>query len=221
MEDGVVFCSSCGNKLKLDNNKSNNDKDLRICIAALILGIIGLAAWIIPIIGLVVGVLALVLGIKGLKKSSEGMAIAGIVLGIICLIITIINGAIGVYQVFSCIKEMTEDDASTDPQEKSVFTIRDTDGNILMTNGIKSVNVVKIDGDERYAVEVTFDKKATEKFAEITSEHIDESIGIYLNDNIISNPVISCIISDGICNVVYTETDEDAKQIAAEIKKCK
>ena len=55
-------------------------------------------AWIIPIIGLPVGIVALVLGILGIKKSSKGMSIAGIVLGVICLVLTIINSAIGAYQ---------------------------------------------------------------------------------------------------------------------------
>ena len=41
------------------------------------------------------GIIALVLGIIGLKKSSKGMSIVGIVLGIICLVLTIINSAIG------------------------------------------------------------------------------------------------------------------------------
>lgn len=112
MEDGATFCSRCGAPLHNPNiyraplqnpniygaPKMNQPRKAGLGIAALVLGIVGVLAWIIPIIGLPVGIVALVFGILGLKKSSKGMSIAGIVLGAVCLVLTIINGAIGAYQ---------------------------------------------------------------------------------------------------------------------------
>lgn len=66
-------------------------------IASLVLGIIGMIAWYIPLFGAPITIVGLVLGIKGMKSNSRGMAIAGVVLCIIGLVFTIINGAIGAY----------------------------------------------------------------------------------------------------------------------------
>jgi hypothetical protein len=66
-------------------------------VASLVLGIIGVFAWLIPLIGFPVTIVGLILGIGGMKSSSRGMAIAGVVLCIIFLVVTIINSAIGAY----------------------------------------------------------------------------------------------------------------------------
>ncbi len=66
-------------------------------VTALVLGIIGMIAWIIPIIGLPIQITGLVFGIKARNSSKKGIAIAAIVLCIIGLVLTIINGSIGAY----------------------------------------------------------------------------------------------------------------------------
>lgn len=60
----------------------------------LVLGIIGMIAWFIPIIGLPVTIVGLV---KGIKASPSTKRTASIVLCIIGLVLTIINGALGAY----------------------------------------------------------------------------------------------------------------------------
>lgn len=67
-------------------------------VASLVLGIVGVIAWCLPILGLPVGVIGLIMGIQGYNRSNaKGMAMAGIVLSIICLVLTIINSSIGAY----------------------------------------------------------------------------------------------------------------------------
>ena len=58
--------------------------------ASLVLGLIGLIAWIIPLIGFPVTIVGLILGIK--KKYTPG-----IVLNVICLLLTVANSAIGAF----------------------------------------------------------------------------------------------------------------------------
>lgn len=65
--------------------------------ASLVLGCVGLLAWILPIIGLPVTIIGVVMGSKGLKSSSRGMAIAGIVLSSIGLLLSLANAAWGAY----------------------------------------------------------------------------------------------------------------------------
>jgi hypothetical protein len=66
-------------------------------IAALILGLFSLIAWLIPIFGLPISIIGLILGIVGFNSSKRGIAIAGITITIITLIFGTINSAIGAY----------------------------------------------------------------------------------------------------------------------------
>jgi len=65
--------------------------------ASLILGIIGLLFWLFPILGFPVNITGLVLGVKALKGPRRDRAVAGMVISIIGLVLTIINSAIGAY----------------------------------------------------------------------------------------------------------------------------
>jgi hypothetical protein len=63
-----------------------------------ILRVIGLVAWIIPIIGAPISIIGLIFGIKSYSGKNRSYAVAGIVLCIIGLLATIINGSIGAYK---------------------------------------------------------------------------------------------------------------------------
>lgn len=89
MDDNDMVCPECGMRPQESNGKS---------VASLVLGIVGVIAWCLPILGLPVGVIGLIMGIQGYNRSNaKGMAMAGIVLSIICLVLTIINSSIGAY----------------------------------------------------------------------------------------------------------------------------
>ncbi len=64
--------------------------------AGFILGLISIAAWLIPLFGVPVTIVGLVMSILGIKSSKKKLAIAGIILTIVFLILTIVNAALGV-----------------------------------------------------------------------------------------------------------------------------
>ncbi|MDR1450809.1 MAG: DUF4190 domain-containing protein [Helicobacteraceae bacterium] len=69
-----------------------------MAVASLVLGIVGLFAWVIPLFGFPITITGLVMGVKARKSSEErGMATAGFVLCIIGLTLTLINASIGAY----------------------------------------------------------------------------------------------------------------------------
>ena len=72
----------------------NNNK---FAVAALVLGIVSILTWLLPIAGYITTIIAIVLGVKGRKSENCGMATAGMVLGIIFLIVTFLNSIIGVF----------------------------------------------------------------------------------------------------------------------------
>ena len=78
-------------------NATNQNSGGGKAIASLVLGIIGLIAWLIPLFGLPISIVGLILGIKDMKSHNRGLAIAGIVLCILGLVLAIINASIGAY----------------------------------------------------------------------------------------------------------------------------
>lgn len=81
-----------------------SDKNAGKAKAGFILGLISIAAWFIPLIGYPVTVVGLVLSILGVKSSKKKLAIAGIILTVIFLIVTIINSVLGAKLMSSKIK---------------------------------------------------------------------------------------------------------------------
>ncbi|WP_017752526.1 DUF4190 domain-containing protein [Clostridium tyrobutyricum] len=78
--------------------ETNNEVKSKKGIIALILGVIGLIAWALPVIGAPVTIIGLILGIKGRNTNRKKLATAGIILCIIGLFATVVNGAIGSYK---------------------------------------------------------------------------------------------------------------------------
>ena len=72
--------------------KNNNS----LAVVALVLGIVSIITWLFPIAGYITTIIAIVLGVKGRKSEKRGMATAGMVLGIIFLVITLLNSILGV-----------------------------------------------------------------------------------------------------------------------------
>jgi hypothetical protein len=66
-------------------------------VTSLVLGIVGMLAWLLPIIGLPVAITGLVFGVRSLNSVNKGMAIAGLTLSIIGTVLSIINASIGAY----------------------------------------------------------------------------------------------------------------------------
>ena len=157
--------------------------------------------------------------------SKRVVAIAGIVLSVICLALIIINGVVGAQQGHHEEARVQKDlkniigihENVEDNEEEYVFTLRDGDGNILMTGGIESARMVPgsdSTGAMSYMVEIQFTDAASDTFYQITSEHIGESLGIYLNDEMILNPLVQSAISGGSVLINNMDSQEDAEQLA-------
>jgi hypothetical protein len=66
-------------------------------VASLILGIIGIFAWILPPAGYAVTIVGLILGARNRRGPKRGLATAGMVLSLVFLIATVINSLIGAF----------------------------------------------------------------------------------------------------------------------------
>ena len=71
-------------------------KDIKIVVSG-ILGILGLVAWIYPIIGILVALSGILISKNILKHENNNIAKLGFWLSVVCLILTLINSAVGAY----------------------------------------------------------------------------------------------------------------------------
>lgn len=63
--------------------------------ASLVIGIVGLLLWCCPLVGVPLCAIGLALGVIAAKSESRNVAVAGIVLNIIGLLLSLVNGLIG------------------------------------------------------------------------------------------------------------------------------
>ena len=64
------------------------------------------------------------------------------------------------------------------------------------------------------------DNQANAKtFADITTNNIGNTIGIYLNDEMIANPRVMCAITEGSCQI-EVDTYEQAQVLSEALEKC-
>lgn len=226
--DDSSFCPRCGKSIKESSYDSNEDvrnlyssvfkqkKEEKgsFSIAALILGITGLVGWTFPLLGFPIVITGLILGLIGRNRAKKKIALWGIILCIVALILTTANSAIGAYKGYHGLLDFQKNSSSKTVGDNT-FTLRDSDGNILMTDGIKAAEVISVENDmgtNEYYVQIQFTDEGTEKFYDITNTYCGERIGMYLNDNMLSNPTVGAVITDGLCHINMT-TYEEAKEI--------
>ncbi len=65
------------------------------------IGIVMLAAWVVPLLGIILAVAGLVLGITSYSSKKEDLARAGIFLNGLGLFLAIINLSVSIYFLFS------------------------------------------------------------------------------------------------------------------------
>ena len=99
------FCGNCGTPVEVQDVQevsnqtevqSNSECD-KHAKTGFILGLCSIIAWLLPLVGYPVTICGIVYSIKGLEsKTNNGKAIAGLILSIIFLILTLTNSILGV-----------------------------------------------------------------------------------------------------------------------------
>lgn len=69
----------------------------------------------------------------------------------------------------------------------------------------------------KYEVGLEFNDEGTVKFADATSKYIGQKIGIYIDDELISEPTVQVAITDGRASITGSETLEENKSLAGMI----
>lgn len=104
--------------------------------------------------------------------------------------------------------------------EMASLTFQDPSGNIMVEG--KNVTSAKAEsqndnGVTEYVVSLIFDNEGAKKFEEATGNLVGQQMGIYMDDVLISNPVVQTKISGGQAVITGMENYEEAKNLANKI----
>jgi preprotein translocase subunit SecD len=97
---------------------------------------------------------------------------------------------------------------------------KDESGNVVITGSdIEKANAVMSDGiGQSYVVAFELKSEGAKRFAEATKNNINKPIGIYLDEKLISNPVVENAIEDGKAQITGQNTREEALDLATLIR---
>lgn len=108
-------------------------------------------------------------------------------------------------------------------QKPGKLEFRDPSGKVVFTgDDIKDAQPAtgtdSKTGTKNSVVELTMTKAAKAKFAEYTQAHINEVLAIYYNDEVLSKPTITEVISGGTAQITGMKDFEEAKNLASNIR---
>ena len=73
------------------------DKHNGKATASLVLGIIGMIAWLIPLLGFPVTMIGVIMGFFGVNSNRKALGTTGLIFSIISLVLCAVNSALGAY----------------------------------------------------------------------------------------------------------------------------
>ena len=117
------------------------------------------------------------------------------------------------------------DEKDFDPQqaiaelgETAKLTFRDENNKVLVEGqDVSSSSVVQSRDTRAYEVELHFNKNGTEKFAKATQDNLGMNIGIYMDDTLISNPVVQQKIEGGEAVINGMASRDEAQALSDKI----
>jgi protein-export SecD/SecF family membrane protein len=102
--------------------------------------------------------------------------------------------------------------------ETARLTFRDPDGNILVEGKDVKESVVQLDKKTgKPVVTLSFDDKGTKQFADATEKLVGQRISIYMDETLISAPMVNEKISGGNSVITNIGSAEEAKSLSDKI----
>ncbi|MGG1659807.1 protein translocase subunit SecD [Brevibacillus sp. NRS-1366] len=96
----------------------------------------------------------------------------------------------------------------------AVLTFRDERGNTVMEGYDLAPNGASVDFDELKRPLIILKFAEPQKFADVTKRNLNKKIAIYLDDEMLTNPVIEEVITSGSAQIRGQHSVEEAKQLA-------
>ncbi len=100
--------------------------------------------------------------------------------------------------------------------DESTSDIKKVEESAILT-GANVANCTAGYYEGNYFVSLEFDEEGASLFAKATEEHINEQIGIYMDDTLLSAPVVEESITDGQAQITGNFSADEVKELAAKI----
>ena len=115
-------------------------------------------------------------------------------------------------------KDFDPQEAIAELGETAKLTFRDKNNKVLVEGqDVSSSSVVQNRDTRAYEVELHFNKNGTEKFAKATQDNLGRNIGIYMDDTLISNPVVQQKIEGGEAVINGMASRDEAQALSDKI----
>lgn len=115
-------------------------------------------------------------------------------------------------------KEFNPEAAISELGETAKLTFRGPDGNVLIEGqNVKNSQPVKNTETGAYEVQLSFDSKGTEEFAEATGNLTGQQLQIYMDNTLISAPVVQQQITGGEAVINGMESIDAARALSEKI----
>ena len=116
--------------------------------------------------------------------------------------------------------DFNPEDAILELGEMAKLTFRAPDGTVLLEGkNVESSSAEKDSSNmsNEWVVALNFDSEGAKLFEEATGAHVGESIGIYMDEELISNPVVEAKISGGQAVINGMADMEEAQKLSEKI----
>lgn len=115
-------------------------------------------------------------------------------------------------------KDFNPESAISELGETAKLTFRDPDGNVLVEGeNVSDSSVTRDQETGEYVVELQFDKTGAEAFAKATQELVGKQMGIYMDEQMISNPKVQQAITGGKAIINGMANSDEAKSLSDKI----
>lgn len=94
------------------------------------------------------------------------------------------------------------------------LTFRDPEGNVVLTGKDVKKATAYLNDLKQPTIGLEMNDSGTEKFAEATEKFLGKNIGIYMDEEQLTNPVVESIITQGKAIITGNRSLEEAKRIA-------
>lgn len=116
-------------------------------------------------------------------------------------------------------KNFNPEEAIAELGETARLTFRDEQGNILVEGkDVNSSEAVRDPNTGESVVSLSFDRAGAEAFAEATKKLTGKRIGIYMDETLISAPVVKQAITGGTAMINGMDSPEEAKTLSEKIR---
>ena len=114
-------------------------------------------------------------------------------------------------------KDFDPETAIQELGEMAELTFRGEDNTVYVKGSDVSKSQVAVDQQNRYVVELEFTSKGAKKFADATEKLVGQTMRIYMDEELISNPTVNAKITGGKAEITGMASQEEAQNLSDKI----